>query len=255
MAESLKSGVDLDCGYYYPDYLEKAVEEGLLSEDSIDKALVRLYSGLVRTGFFDTDNPYRDIGWKDVGVPEAQKLALEAAEEGIALLKNNGLLPLQIPQHREITIAAFGSWINATKEMQGNYEGIAQSVKSPLEALQDLENVKVVTPNWQRSKFEFVQTVKADIIIAVDGNRLEDAKETRDRNLLEWDETKEHVLSLKDLRIPIIVVNLGEQAEMARTCAKTPSMRCSGAATVARLVEKHSSTSSLAKRLRLGGCL
>lgn len=212
VAESLRSGVDLDCGYYYPDYLGSAVKKGLLSEEDLDQALVRLYSGLVRTGFFDADDPWREIGWKDVATPEARKLALTAAEEGIVLLKNDGVLPLKMPEKGKLKLAVFGSWANATVEMQGNYQGVAQSIKSPIEALEQLDHVEVVTADWERSKYEFVKGEKPDVVITIDGNRLEDAKETRDRDRLEWHgDYSDTVFSLGELGIPIIVVNLGEQ--------------------------------------------
>ena len=210
VAESLNAGVDLDCGYYYPDYLEEALRNGLIAEATIDQALERLYSALVKTGFFDSDDPYRALSWSDVGGSEADALALRAAEEGVVLLKNDEVLPLKLD--RKLKIVVFGSWMNATVEMQGNYQGKAKSIKTPLAALQELENVEVITANWQISKFALVKEVKPDVVIAIDGIRTMDAMETRDRTLIEWPhEMSDVVLSMEPLGVPVIVVNMAEQ--------------------------------------------
>lgn len=74
--------------------------------------------------------PYRQLDWSDVNTPAAQALALKAASEGIVLLKNDGTLPFK----KSITKLAFiGPWANATTKMQGNYEGIAPFLVSPMQ--------------------------------------------------------------------------------------------------------------------------
>lgn len=77
VAASLKSGVDLNCGPYFQLYLPDAYKQGLITDDDVDQALVRLYSSLIQLGYFDPDEdqPYRSLGWKDVNTAEGQKLA------------------------------------------------------------------------------------------------------------------------------------------------------------------------------------
>lgn len=61
----------------------------------MDEALTRLYSALFTVGFFDGSERYGGLDFSDVGTPEANQLAYDAAVRGMTLLKNdNGLLPL-----------------------------------------------------------------------------------------------------------------------------------------------------------------
>lgn len=52
-AVALNTGTDLDCGVTYPNGLPGAYDEGLFEEKTLDNALVRLYSSLVKLGYFD----------------------------------------------------------------------------------------------------------------------------------------------------------------------------------------------------------
>jgi xylan 1,4-beta-xylosidase len=71
-------------------------------------------------------------------------LALRAAEEGMVLLKNDGLLPLQLPTNKKTNISMVGEWANVTTEMQGNYAGIARVLHGPYYSLSQLSNVNVI---------------------------------------------------------------------------------------------------------------
>lgn len=97
-----------------------AYNQSLLSEETIDTALRRLYEGLIRAGYFDPTalDPYRSITWSDVNTPQAQDLALQSAADGIVMIKNNGALPLDL---KGKTVALIGHWANATSQMLGGY--------------------------------------------------------------------------------------------------------------------------------------
>jgi beta-D-xylosidase 4 len=83
----------------------------------LDRSLIRRYASLVRLGYFDPPaiQPYRQLAWANVSTNASQVLALQAAEEGIVLLKNDGALPLSSDTG---VIALIGPWAAATTQMQ-----------------------------------------------------------------------------------------------------------------------------------------
>ena len=69
-----------------------------------------------------SEQQYGHLGPEDVCTPAHQELALEAARQGIVLLKNHGpALPLSTRRHK--TVAVIGPNSNATVTMIGNYAG------------------------------------------------------------------------------------------------------------------------------------
>jgi len=48
VADALKAGTDVDCGTAYSDHLPAAFNQSLIARPDLEKALVRLYSSLVR---------------------------------------------------------------------------------------------------------------------------------------------------------------------------------------------------------------
>jgi len=143
-AAALNAGTDYDCGQTYPGSLMSAYTQGLFNESTLDRATIRRYSLLVKLGYFDPASiqPYRSLSWSDVNTPASQQLAYRAAVEGITLLKNDGTLPLSTSKPQKI--ALIGPWANATTMMQGNYQGIAPYLVSPLQAISAEPGVTVL---------------------------------------------------------------------------------------------------------------
>lgn len=97
-AMALRAGVDLDITYEpaYMGPMVEMVEKGEVPEWLIDRAVRRVLELKFKLGLFD--HPYTDFehAKKVVHSQEHQDLALEVAQEGIVLLKNDGnLLPLK----------------------------------------------------------------------------------------------------------------------------------------------------------------
>ncbi|KAH9306666.1 hypothetical protein KI387_011070 [Taxus chinensis] len=135
-ADTIKAGLDLNCGSFLGKHTEAAVKAGKLEESLVDQALVNTFSTLMRLGWFDGDptkQPYGNLGPKDVCTEEHQELALDAARQGIVLLKNNGALPLAANKIK--SLAVMGPNAKVTKVMIGNYEGIPCKYTSPLDGL------------------------------------------------------------------------------------------------------------------------
>ncbi|CAO2823235.1 unnamed protein product [Amaranthus hypochondriacus] len=136
-AQSILAGVDLNCGYFLSQHTQAAVDKGLVKETDIDKAISNNFATLMRLGFFD-GNPskrlYGNLGPKDVCTPENQELALDAARQGIVLLKNSaGSLPFSAANIK--SLAVIGPNANVTKTMIGNYEGTPCKYTTPLQGL------------------------------------------------------------------------------------------------------------------------
>ncbi|KAE8724113.1 putative beta-D-xylosidase 2 [Hibiscus syriacus] len=135
-ADAIKAGLDLDCGPFLAIHTDMAVRRGLISETDVDMALANTITIQMRLGMFDGEpsaQPYGNLGPRDVCTPAHQQLALEAARQGIVLLKNSGSLPLSTTRHR--TVAVIGPNSDVTVTMIGNYAGVACGYTSPLQGI------------------------------------------------------------------------------------------------------------------------
>ncbi len=118
----LKAGMDVTCGAASKGIVE-AVKEGLLSEAVVDKRVSALLRTMFRLGFFDPKgmDPYAAIKPSENDTPEHAALALRAARESIVLLKNDGVLPLQVGKYQRI--AVIGPNASSVPALVGNYNG------------------------------------------------------------------------------------------------------------------------------------
>ncbi|KAG6505220.1 beta-D-xylosidase 1-like [Zingiber officinale] len=134
-AYALKAGMDLECGGFLGQYAESALRQGKVSEADIDFAVTHTVAVQMRLGMFEGDNqPFRDLGPRDLCSGAHQSLALEAARQAIVLLKNRaGALPLSPSRLR--TVAVIGPNSDATTTMIGNYAGIPCAYTSPLKGI------------------------------------------------------------------------------------------------------------------------
>jgi beta-glucosidase-like glycosyl hydrolase len=135
IAAALHAGTDLDCGHFYAQHSQDALNNKTIVESDIDQAVIRLVDVQVRLGYFDPpeQQPYRKLSPSDVNTAESRQLALEAAQQSLVLLKNmNKALPLDINQLKNKKIALIGPSANATTLMQGNYFGSAPYLINPI---------------------------------------------------------------------------------------------------------------------------
>jgi len=121
-ALAVKAGCDLNCGDQYYT-LTRAVKQGLLSVDDIDRALRHVLRARFRLGMFDPDQavPYAAIPMSEVESPAHAALNLQAARESIVLLKNSGILPLNRGQLKRL--AVIGANADSVPMLLGNYNG------------------------------------------------------------------------------------------------------------------------------------
>ncbi len=127
--------ISFDQGYFH-EMIEN-VEEGTVSMNTIDRSVRRVLETKFRLGLFE--NPFVDPeqAVKVSHTPEHQEIALQAAREGIVLLKNqNNLLPLR----RNLkSIAVIGPNADDEKNQLGDYvsEVVLQDVVTVLDGIRN----------------------------------------------------------------------------------------------------------------------
>jgi beta-glucosidase len=134
-ALAVQAGCDLNCGEAFGALLA-AVAQGLIAEETINRAVQRLFTARFRLGLFDPPEmvPYAQIPFAVNDSPEHRALALQAARESIVLLKNqNHCLPLR----QDIkSIAVIGPNADDATVLLGNYHGTPSQSVTPLQGLQ-----------------------------------------------------------------------------------------------------------------------
>ncbi|KIM98703.1 glycoside hydrolase family 3 protein [Oidiodendron maius Zn] len=214
-ADSMLAGTDIDCGETYPFYLNESIASGELSRNDIERSVTRLYSNLVRAGYFDGPSSlYRNLGWSDVQSTDSWNISYEAAVEGIVLLKNDGTLPLSKAVR---SIALIGPWANATTQLQGNYFGKPPYLISPLAAAKSAGfqvNFALGTSISSSSTGGFSDALtaakKSDAIIYIGGIDNTVEAEGMDRETLTWPGNQlDLVQQLSQVGKPMVVLQMG----------------------------------------------
>ena len=131
-AMALKNGCDLNCGNTYLHMME-ALQEGLVTDEDITRACVRVMTTRMLLGLFDENCEYNRIPVSAVDTDEHAALALKAAEKSMVLLENDGVLPLDPEKIR--TIAVIGPNADSVMALEGNYNGTSSRYVTFLEGI------------------------------------------------------------------------------------------------------------------------
>jgi beta-glucosidase len=134
---ALAAGVDVGISYesgYMGDMIQ-SVQEGKLSMALIDRSVRRVLEMKIRLGLFE--NPYVDPkrAPRIVHNPNHQALALQAAREGVVLLKNQGNL---LPLSKDLkSIAVIGPNADHAKNQLGDYTAnkVSQEITTILDGI------------------------------------------------------------------------------------------------------------------------
>src|SRR5690606_34687216 len=137
---AFRAGVDMDLpnGNAYPILLD-AVRDGEVDEAAVDAAVGRVLELKFRSGLFE--EPFANAAYaKQVtNNEEARALARKAAERSIILLKNDGMLPLALPEAGRSSdkqvIAVIGP--NAAVARLGGYYGEPPHTVSILDGIRE----------------------------------------------------------------------------------------------------------------------
>jgi len=231
--KALAAGVDFDLsdGSVYRTLLEQ-VNAGTVPISLVDRAVARVLAVKFRLGLFE--NPYVDTAQaeKITNSPEHQRLALQAAQEAIVLLKNeNHLLPLD--EKKVKTLAVIGP--NAADVHTGGYarepfhsvsilDGIRARAGKNIKVLY-AEGCKITTgkqgwAGWLEDNTQLAapETQAASIRAAVETARKADVAilvvgETESTNREAWSET--HLGDRDSLDL------LGAQNELVKAVVET----------------------------------
>ena len=123
-AKATLAGTDVECGFGYAyKSIPEAVQRGLISEQEVDKHVLRLLEGRFDLG--EMDNPalveWSKIPYSVMDCKEHRQRALDMARQTIVLLQNkNDVLPLRKNKER---IAVIGPNADDEPLMWGNYNG------------------------------------------------------------------------------------------------------------------------------------
>ncbi len=133
VAQAIKAGVNLNCGNAF-EYLEQAIEQGLVTEQEIDENLAVLLRTRFKLGLFDPANlnPYNKINTDVVNCKAHKALAKEAAAKSIVMLKNNGVLPLEKTTKYLFVIGPNAANVDV---LLGNYHGVSDDMTTILEGI------------------------------------------------------------------------------------------------------------------------
>lgn len=174
-AAAVKAGINqfLD---EYSEAVYGAVSHGYLKEKDIDAVLRGDFRVMIKLGMLDDtdENPYAKIGTgKDTIDPwttEAhKKIALEAAQKSIVLLKNDSeLLPLQKDKLKKIAIIG----IRADEVLLDWYSGTPPYVITPLQGIKNKlgKNVEILFAKNNTDGKAAEIAKKADAVIVIVGN-------------------------------------------------------------------------------------
>lgn len=117
---AVRMGCDLNCGCTY-DRLLEGLQEGLITEEEIRQAAVRVFTTRFKLGMFDSACEYNRIPYTEVHKKEHIDMALQAAQKSMVLLKNDGILPLK--KENLQTIGVIGPNAYSIPALYGNYNG------------------------------------------------------------------------------------------------------------------------------------
>ncbi|KAI9097969.1 hypothetical protein K1719_025740 [Acacia pycnantha] len=190
VADVLRAGMDVECGSYLTKYAKSAVVQKKLPITQVDRALHNLFSIRMRLGLLD-GNPakllFGTIGPNQVCSKDHQYLALEAARNGIVLLKNSARL---LPLPKTISLALIGPNANASPlTLLGNYAGPPCNLVTPLQAFQQYVKNTIYHPGCDGGvKCSSAQIGKAveiaakvDYVVLMMGLDQSEEREDRDR--------------------------------------------------------------------------
>ena len=165
-ALALKMGCDINCGNTYLKVMQ-AYQEGLVTEEDITEAAIRVMRTRFKLGLFADDCEYDKISYEEVACKKHRQAAIQAAERSVVLLKNDGILPLKKDMEK---LAVIGPNADSRWPLIGNYHGTAPRYVTVL------EGIEMVAEDIRIHYSEGCHTMKDRVEeLALPGDRLSEA--------------------------------------------------------------------------------
>ncbi|MDR0903409.1 MAG: glycoside hydrolase family 3 C-terminal domain-containing protein [Ruminococcus sp.] len=133
-ALAIKNGCDLNCGNTYI-HIFKAYNDGLVTEEQIRTAAERLFTTRYLLGIMGGGSEWDNLDYSVIECDKHLALAKRAAEKSCVLLKNDGILPLDISKYK--TIGVIGPNAYSRAALVGNYHGYSARYISVLEGIRN----------------------------------------------------------------------------------------------------------------------
>lgn len=132
-AKAINAGCDLNCGNTYLHILQ-AYQQGLVSEETITESCVRLFTTRYLLGIME-GSEYDNIPYEVVECKEHLEISREMARKSMVLLKNDGILPLDINKYK--TIGVIGPNADSRAALWGNYFGTSSENITILQGIKE----------------------------------------------------------------------------------------------------------------------
>ena len=134
-AKAVLAGTDVECGFGYSyGSIPEAVRRGLVSEQEINKHVVRLLEGRFDLGEMDDASlvEWSRIPYSVMSSKAHAALALDMARQSLVLQNKGGILPLS---KRGEKIAVIGPNADSAPMMWGNYNGVPNRTVTILDGI------------------------------------------------------------------------------------------------------------------------
>jgi beta-glucosidase len=165
------AGTDVECAWMDYNYknLPEALKKGLITEEEIDKHLLRILVGRFDLGEMDKD---KRVSWTKIPVSvinsdKHRKLALNMAQQSMTLLQNkNNVLPLSASTS---TIAVVGPNADDDLLLWGSYNGIPVQTTTILAGIKSKVPASTIVYDKGCDIVDNAVIANSDALCAIDG--------------------------------------------------------------------------------------
>lgn len=171
--EAANGGQDMEMlmTHFYGDNLMRAVKAGFVKEEVIDEAALRIIRTLLAF-----EDRHKEYGESVIGCQEHRELSKRCAEEGITLLKNDGMLPLDLGMIKTLAVIGPVADIDITGDL-GSSRVRPAYVVTILDAIRKYEGVHVVYADGSDLEYAKEIAEKADAVVLAVGYSADDEGE------------------------------------------------------------------------------